>query len=175
VSCNRGRCSARALHRVFPRNAVVASRWCPVRLLSTSNHFQSRFRSRAAHAPFMFVGFPRVCRRQFAGADSHGIGGGVLMANGGWRRLFLSPPMTGRKGPLSPVVELVATRSLDLFLLQGLPLETRWLLGQRPVGRARPELVRYHLFFRPMGRASVVGARSWGTPVEAAAYLHIAN
>ena len=47
--------------------------------------------------------------------------------------------------------------------------------GQRPVGGARPELVRYHLFFGPMGRASVVGARSWGTPVEAAAYLHIAN
>ena len=37
--------------------------------------------------------------------------------------------------------------SLDLFLLQGLPLETRWLPGQRPVGGARPELVRYHLFF----------------------------
>jgi len=27
-------------------------------------------------------------------------------------------------------------------------------------------LVRYHLFFRPMGRASGVGARCWGTPVE---------
>ena len=35
--------------------------------------------------------------------------------------------------------------SLDLFLLQGLPLETRWLPGQRPVGGARPELVRYHV------------------------------
>ena len=55
----------------------------------------------------------------------------------------------GRKGPLSPVVESVATWSLDLFLLQGLPLETRWLLGQRPVGGARPELVRYHLFLGP--------------------------
>jgi len=63
---------------------------------------------------------------------------------------------------------------LDLFLLQGLPLETRWLLGQSPVGWARPELVRYHLF-GPTGRASVVGARSSGTPVEAAACLHIAN
>ena len=29
--------------------------------------------------------------------------------------------------------------------------------------------------FWPMGRASVEGARCWGTPVEAAAYLHIAN
>jgi hypothetical protein len=65
--------------------------------------------------------------------------------------------------------------SPDLFLLQGLPLETRWLPGQPSVGGARPELVRYHLFFWPMGRASVVGARSWGTPIEAAAYLHIAN
>jgi hypothetical protein len=73
------------------------------------------------------------------------------------------------------MVELVATWSLDLFLLQGLPLETRWLLSQRSVGGARPELVLYHLFFRPMGRVSVVGARSWGTLVEAAAYLHIAN
>jgi len=36
-------------------------------------------------------------------------------------------------------------------------------------------LPQRHLFFRPMGRASVVGAHSWGTPVEAAAYLHIAN
>jgi len=53
------------------------------------------------------------------------------------------------EGPLSPVVDLVATRSLDLFLLQGLLLETRWLPGQRPVGGARPELVRYHLFLDP--------------------------
>jgi hypothetical protein len=37
------------------------------------------------------------------------------------------------------------TWSLDLFLLQGLPSGTRWLPGQRPVGGARPELVRYHL------------------------------
>ena len=44
------------------------------------------------------------------------------------------------------MVELFAMWSLDFFLLQGLPLETRWLLGQRPVGGARPELVRYHLF-----------------------------
>jgi hypothetical protein len=59
--------------------------------------------------------------------------------------------------------------SLDLFLLQGLPVETRWLPGQRPV-----ELVRYHLFGgneRPMGRASGVGARCWGTPVEFACLL----
>jgi len=34
------------------------------------------------------------------------------------------------------------------------------------VGGARPELVRYYLFFRPMGRASGVGARCWGTPVD---------
>jgi len=39
--------------------------------------------------------------------------------------------------------------SLDLFLLQGLPSETRWLPGQRPVGGVRPELVRYGLFFGP--------------------------
>jgi len=58
------------------------------------------------------------------------------------------------------------TWSLDRFLLQGLPSETRWLPGQRSVGGARPELVRYHLFFRPMGRASGVGARCWGTLVE---------
>ena len=38
---------------------------------------------------------------------------------------------------------------LDRFLLQGLPSETRWLLGQRPVGGARPELVRYQLFLGP--------------------------
>jgi hypothetical protein len=44
-------------------------------------------------------GFPCVCRRQFAGADSPGIGGGVIMATcwspyGGWGRLLWSPPMT---------------------------------------------------------------------------------
>jgi len=44
----------------------------------------------------------------------------------------------------------VATWSLDFFLLQGLPLETRWLLGQRSVGAgARPELVRYNPFLGP--------------------------
>ena len=58
------------------------------------------------------------------------------------------------------------TWSMDRFLLQGLPSETRWLPGQRSVGGARPELVRYHLFFRPMGRASGVGTRCWGTTVE---------
>jgi len=30
-------------------------------------------------------------------------------------------------------------RSLDLFLLQGLPSETSWLPGQRSMGGARPE------------------------------------
>ena len=55
--------------------------------------------------------------------------------------------------PLEPTLDRTVGRvhcpkwSLDLFLLQGLPLETRWLPGLRPVGGARPELVRYHLFF----------------------------
>ena len=83
--------------------------------------------------------------------------------------MFLQPTRPRRLCEQAPL------RTSISFLLQGLPLETRWLPGQRPVGGARPELVRYHLVFRPMGRASVVGARSWGTPVEAAAYLHIAN
>jgi hypothetical protein len=47
------------------------------------------------------------------------------------------------------VVEVVTTWSLELFLLQGLPSETRWLLGQSPVGGARPELVRCNLFLGP--------------------------
>ena len=40
-------------HRVsyFPRNAVVASRWCPVRSLGTKTPFQPRFRSRSVHVP----------------------------------------------------------------------------------------------------------------------------
>ena len=41
--------------------------------------------------------------------------------------------------------------SLDHFLLQGLLSETRCLPGQRSVGGARPELVRYHLFFKAHG------------------------
>ena len=54
--------------------------------------------------------------------------------------------------PLEPTLDRTVGRvhcptwSLDLFLLQGLPSETRWLPGQRPVGGARPELVCYHLF-----------------------------
>jgi len=75
--------------------------------------------------------------------------------------------------PLEPTLDHMVRRvncptwSLDRFLLQGLPSETRWLPGQRSVGGARPELVRYHLFFRPtVGRASGVGARCWGTQVE---------
>ena len=46
----------------------------------------------------------------------------------------------GRKGPLSQVVfgPLPAPR---------LALGDKMVAGQRPVGGARPELVRYHLFF----------------------------
>ena len=63
-----------------------------------------------------------------------------------WRPWWAGAP------PLEPTHDRMVGRvhcptwSLDLFLLQGLPSETRWLPGQRSVGGARPELIRYHLF-----------------------------
>jgi len=79
------------------------------------------------------------------------------------------------------------TWSADLSLLQGLSSETRWLPGQCPVGGARPELVRYHLFFGPwdvrLAWVHVAGVLAIlmfiGTlccnRLNSAAYLHIAN
>jgi len=65
------------------------------------------------------------------------------------------PHKTRNRSILEPTHDSMVERvhcpkwSLDLFLLRGLPLETRWLSGQCSVGGARPELVRYHLFLRP--------------------------
>jgi len=147
-----------ALHRVsyFPRNAVVASRWCLVRSLGTKTPFQPRsvlvpftLRSRSNYVllsfclhwssdPVILSSFSNRLESSLWGSRASADGSlqehtplgwvGVSLWRPWWGRLLWSPPMTGhgRKGPLSPVVESVATWSLDLFL-QGLPLETRWL------------------------------------------------
>jgi len=51
----------------------------PCRINTKSKHQLSN----PVHVPFMFLGFPCGCRRQSAGADSPGIGGGVFMATMG--------------------------------------------------------------------------------------------
>ena len=64
----------------FPRNAVVAGRWCPVRSLMQSisfqSHYQTIFCSRSVHG---FRIPPCGCRRARR-SDTPGIGGGVFMA-----------------------------------------------------------------------------------------------
>ena len=86
--------------------------------------------------------FPRAGADGPAGATPLG-----LVGVSSWRPWWAGAPL------LEPAHDRTVGRvhcpkwSLDLFLLQGLPSETRWLPGQRPVGGAKPELVRYHLFF----------------------------
>ena len=78
--------------------------------------------ARSAHALFMVSGFPRAPADGSAGATPLG-----LVGVSSWRPWWAGAPL------LEPAHDRTVGRvhcpkwSLDLFLLQGLPLETRWL------------------------------------------------
>ena len=132
----KGRGAGSSTVPYFPRNAVVAGRWCPVRSLMQSISFQSHYQTifhetataipartaRSAHALFMVSGFPRAGADGPAGATPLG-----LVGVSSWRPWWAGAPL------LEPAHDRTVGRvhcpkwSLDLFLLQGLPLETRWL------------------------------------------------
>ena len=128
----------------------------------------SSLRSRSAHV----LGFQTRagCRRHSAGADPLGLVGGLYGDHGGWGRLLWSPPLTARsEGSIVPSGLWISSCSRACPRRQdGCRARALW-------EGARPELVRYHLFFGPwdvrLAWVHVAGVLR----LNSAAYLHIAN